>query len=67
MPRYSDVEMANLRVCDSDCMDVNGCSGHARCSSCGSVVCGCDLDDNGLCDDCAAEAAEAETDGCHDA
>lgn len=46
-------------ICDADCRGANCCSGRAFCEDCGGVFCGCELDENGLCEECA-EARERE-------
>ena len=46
-------------VCDADCMRANNCHGFAECGLCRERFCVLDLDDGGLCPDCA-EKADAE-------
>lgn len=54
MSRYDERE-----VCDADCMTANNCHGFAECGLCRERFCVLDLDDGGLCPDCA-EKADAE-------
>ena len=50
-------------VCDADCMRANNCHGFAECGLCRERFCVLDLDDGGLCPDCAEKAdAEREDD-----
>lgn len=53
-----------IRCCDRDCALVNGCQiGGVKCDKCGRYECAICLDENGLCEDCAAEnEEEGETD-----
>lgn len=50
-----------LTCCDRDCALANGCRiGGYQCERCGRWFCGEDLDEDRLCDDCAAERVNEE-------
>lgn len=51
---YSGIRVSNLH-CSNDCMIANKCCGHSQCENCGAIVCGCELDDDGLCQECHDE------------
>ena len=51
---------ATANTCDADCMGANHCSGFEVCSDCGRVMCGCELDEHGLCEECAEKHADDE-------
>lgn len=55
-----------LTCCDSDCAGINHCRiGGYQCESCGCWFCGDEVNEDGLCDDCAnrREEEEAEEEG----
>lgn len=48
-----------LKCCDAECAAANHCEvGGIVCENCGMYFCLEDLDENGLCDECANEIAE---------
>jgi len=43
-----------IAVCDRDCAGANNCRiGGYKCKGCGYWFCTDDIDENGLCDECA--------------
>ena len=56
-----------LTCCDRDCALVNGCrEGGYQCERCGRWFCGSELNEDRLCDDCAAERADELEDEIND-
>ena len=53
----SDGLAGPLTWCDRECAWANRCSGvgGTRCADCGAWYCTLDMDENGLCADCAEE------------
>lgn len=50
-----------ISSCDGECSRANGCAiGGKRCEGCGLYFCALELDENGMCDDCAEEQAARE-------